>query len=72
MFLVLVLTVTALFLWQRSGDRDAVGETKPPIEKVAAAPAPPQPVSEHNWAKHSLDRAQAVADQVRQSREQNQ
>ncbi len=71
MFLVLALSVTALYLWQRSGDRDAVPENKPAVANVAAAPASPRPVSEHNWAKHSLDRTHEVMDQVQQSREQN-
>ena len=67
-FLVLVLSVTALFVWQRSGEKEAVNEKKTATEKVAPVAATPRPVSEHNWAKHSLDRAHAVADQVRESR----
>jgi hypothetical protein len=70
-FLVLVLSVTALYVWQRSGHSDAVTENKPTVEKVAVALATPRPVSEHNWAKHSLDRTHEVMDQVQQSREQN-
>ena len=70
-FLVLVLSVTALYLWQRSGDRDGVAESKPALEKVAAVAATPRPVYEHDWAKHSLDRAQEVANQVRETRRQN-
>ncbi len=67
-FLVLVLTLTALFIWQRKGNEE-LSATKPRIE--AATGTAPQPVSKHNWAKHSIDRAHEVADQVRQSREQN-
>ena len=70
-FLVLVLSATALFLWQRSGDRDAVTENRPAVEKVAPVAATPRPVYEHDWAKHSLDRAHEVADQVQQTRQQN-
>lgn len=70
-FLVLILSVTALYLWQRSGDREAVTENKPAVEKVAAVAATPRPVYEHDWAKHSLDRAQEVANQVRTTRQQN-
>ncbi len=69
MFLVLVLTVTALFVWQRSGNNDAKTGA-PPATKVAG-PATPRPVYEHDWAKHSLDRANEVANQVRRSRQQN-
>ena len=70
-FLVLVLSATALYLWQRSGDRDAATEDKPAAENVAAVAATPRPVYEHDWAKHSLDRTHEVMDQVHQSREQN-
>ncbi|MGH8093020.1 MAG: hypothetical protein ACREIF_06060 [Chthoniobacterales bacterium] len=68
-FLVLVLTVTALFIWQRSGNNDAA--TGPAPGTKIAVPATPRPVYEHDWAKHSLDRAHDVADQVRKSRQQN-
>ncbi len=70
-FLVLVLSVTAVFIWQRSGDRDAATGNKPAMEKTAVAPATPRPVYEHDWAKLSLDRAHAVADQVRETRQSN-
>lgn len=68
-FLVLVLSVTALYVWQRSGASDAVTENKPAAEKVAPVAATPSAVSEHNWAKHSLDRAHEVMDQVHESRQ---
>ena len=67
-FLLLVLTVTALYVWQRQGN-DAVTATKPRAKTSVAAPAAGRPVSEHNWAKHSIDRAHEVADQVRKSRQ---
>ena len=65
-FLVLVLSVTALFVWQREGEKSAVAN-KPRRTLPSAATASPRPVAEHNWAKNSLDRAHAVADQVQQS-----
>jgi hypothetical protein len=73
-FLVLVLSVTALYLWQRSGDQNTPADGKPAVEKTATvtvAAATPGPVSEHNWAKHSLDRTHEVIDQVQQSRRSN-
>ena len=71
-FLVLVLSVTALYLWQRNGDQDATTDSKPAVEKkVTVAAATPSAVSEHNWAKHSLDRTHEVIDQVQQSRRSN-
>ena len=69
-FLLLVLTVTALYVWQRQGN-DAVTATKPRAETAVATPAVPRPVSEHDWAKHSIDRAHEVANQVREARQQN-
>ena len=67
----MVLCGTVLFLWQRSGGRDAVNENKPIGEKVAAVAATPRPVYEHDWAKHSLDRAHEVMDQVQETRRSN-
>jgi hypothetical protein len=69
-FLLLVLTVTALYVWQRQGN-DAVTAAKPRAETAVATPAVPRPVSEHDWAKHSIDRAHEVANQVRETRQQN-
>jgi hypothetical protein len=69
-FLLLVLTVTALYVWQRHGD-DAVTATRPRTETAVATRTPPRPVSEHDWAKHSIDRAHEVANQVRETRQQN-
>ena len=68
-FLLLVLTVTALYVWQRQGN-DAVTATKPRGETAAAARSA-RPVSEHDRAKHSIDRAHEVANQVRETRQQN-
>jgi hypothetical protein len=69
-FLLLVLTVTALYVWQRQGN-DAVTATKPRVETAVANRVAPRPVSEHDWAKHSIDRAHEVANQVRETRQQN-
>jgi hypothetical protein len=69
-FLLLVLTVTALYVWQRQGN-DTVTPTKRKTETPVATATAPRSVSEHDWAKHSIDRAHEVANQVRQSRDQN-
>lgn len=69
-FLLLVLTVTALYVWQKQGN-DVVTATQPRAETPVATPAAPRPVSEHNWAKHSIDRAHEVANQVQETRQQN-
>jgi hypothetical protein len=68
-FLLVILTVTALFIWQRNSNPTAT-ETKATQERPAAKSPPPRATSDHNWAKRSLDRAQAVADQARKSREE--
>jgi len=70
MFLLLIFSVTALFVWQRQGN-NAVTATKPNGVTPIATPTTPRPVSEHDWAKRSLDRAQGVADEVRRTRAQN-
>ncbi len=69
-FLLVVLTVAALFIWQRKSGHPTA-ETKQ-SEEVTAVVAPARTISEHNWAKHSLDRAHEVAEQVHQSRGENQ
>jgi len=67
-FLLLVLTVTALYVWQRQGN-DAITATKPRAKAADTLTA--RPISEHDWAKHSIDRAHEVANQVRETRRQN-
>jgi len=69
-FLLLVLTVTALYVWQRQGN-DAVTATKPRAETPVTTRAAARPISEHDWAKRSIDRAHEVANQVRETRQQN-
>ncbi len=63
-FIVLALTVTALFVWQRNSDQPA------PAKAPAMRTAPAQ-TKEVNWPKNSLDQARRVVDQVRTLREQN-
>jgi hypothetical protein len=63
-FIVLVLTVTALFVWQRNSGQPA------PAKTPATRSAPAQ-TARMNWPKNSLDQARRVVDQVRVSREQN-
>jgi len=50
-----------LYLWQKSNETASV-----PNEHVSVVtPAQPRQVSEHDWAKHSIDRAREVAGQAR-------
>ena len=70
-FVVLVLTVTALFLWQRNASQTATTVNSAKSEsRVAARAGSPQPVSNGDWMKHSLDRAHDVARQVQTARNQ--
>jgi hypothetical protein len=74
-FILALAVCGALFLWQHNAQQSA----KPIVTASNAvgtpakqAAAPVRPISEHDWAKHSIDRAHEVADQVRANRQQNQ
>jgi len=68
-FVVLLIAAVlgCLFLAQRRHEQNAAPA---PATASAAAqkPSAPRPVSEHNWAKHSIDRARNVTDQVAKQR----
>jgi len=68
-FLVIVVLVglTWLFIVQKRSE-SAKPEPKSKTVAQAAASTSPRPVSEHNWMKHSLDRANEVKQQVVQQR----
>jgi len=70
-FVVMAVLATGVFFSQWRTAHDAAPVVKTPAAIKATASATPRPVYEHDWAKHSLDRAQAVVDQVQQSREEN-
>jgi hypothetical protein len=71
-FVVILIAVVlgCLFLVQKQRERlAAVAKIE---EKVAEKKAvTPRPVSEHNWAKHSLDRTRTVIDQVAKQRKED-
>jgi len=60
---VIAVVLGVLFIVQKRHEQNAA-----PAPKTAAAaaqkPSTPRPVSEHNWAKHSLDTTRKVTDQV--------
>ena len=62
-FMVIAGIGGGLFLWQKRG------EEKPakPETSVQATPSPRQ-TYEHDWAKHSLDTAHSVIDQIKRQR----
>ncbi len=71
-FLLLVLTVVALFVWQRNAGQSPPGSNRPPTAYENSASASPSPPGlAHHWIKNSLGRAEEVAKQVRTSRAEN-
>jgi len=74
-FVLFAFLLTAFFIWLNRNDSTAplAANNKSPVQSAGgAAPATPRPVSEHDWAKHSLDRARAVANQARQNQTESQ
>jgi hypothetical protein len=73
-FLVLTVLVglTILFVVQKRNEsaKPAPSEKKVAVQNTTAS-QPPRPVSEHNWMKNSLDRANDVKKQVAQQRKQD-
>jgi len=66
-FMVLILTVVALFVWQHGNNP---GETSArTTTKLAATPAPPPP-SAQSWVKNSLDRTHEAIELDRRMREE--
>ena len=67
----LVITVLAgltwLFIVQKRSEPAKPEPKSKAVAQVAGSPSP-RPVSEHNWMKHSLDRANEVKRQVAQQR----
>jgi hypothetical protein len=65
---VVVIVIMAVlgfaFLAQKRNEQQKAAVS----EKVAAQPPSPRPVSEHDWAKHSLDTTNKVIRQVAQQR----
>jgi hypothetical protein len=68
--ILIAVVLGCLFLVQKQRERlAAVAKTEEKVaEKKAATP---RPVSEHNWAKHSLDRTRTVIDQVAKKRQED-
>ena len=68
-FLVIAVLagLTWLFIVQKRSE-SAKPEQKSKTATQVAASASPRPVSEHDWMKHSLDRANEVKRQVVQQR----
>jgi len=71
-FVVLLIAAVlgCLFIAQKRHDQNAAPA---PASTTASGqkPSAPRPVSEHNWAKHSLDRTRTVIDQVAKQRKED-
>jgi hypothetical protein len=61
--------VAALFVWQRNNHATTTKSDEPAAVQSSAVQS--SAVSEHDWAKHSLDRAHEVRDQVVRIRQEN-
>ena len=71
-FLVIAVLagLTWLFVAQKRSESSKPAPASKAVAQVAGSPTP-RPVSEHNWMKHSLDRANEVKRQVVQQRKQD-
>jgi len=71
-FVVVLIAIVlgGLFLVQKRHEQKAVPA---PVSSTAAAQksSSPRPVSEHNWAKHSLDTTRKVTDQIAKQRNED-
>jgi hypothetical protein len=68
--LVAVAVLGWLFLAQKQHETQKV-TTAPTVTAPKQTAAAPQPVSEHNWMKRSLDRTNEVKRQVAEQRKQD-
>lgn len=68
-FLVIAILagLTWLFVVQKRSEPEKPAPASKSVTKVAGSPTP-RPVSEHNWMKRSLDRANEVKRQVAEQR----
>jgi hypothetical protein len=71
-FVVLLIAAVlgCLFIAQKRHEQNA---TPAPVATTASTKqaSTPRPVSEHNWAKHALDRTKSVTDQVAAQRKED-
>jgi hypothetical protein len=71
-FVVLLIAAVlgCLFIAQKRQNQNAAPA---PVSTTASTQkaSTPRPVSEHNWAKHAIDRARNVADQVATKRKED-
>jgi hypothetical protein len=74
-FVLFAFLLTAFFIWLNRNDPTAplAANNKSPVQSAdRTASATPRSVYEHDWAKRSLNRASAVANQARQNQTESQ
>jgi hypothetical protein len=71
-FLVIAVLagLTFLFVVQKRNEASKAASTAKTVAQAAGSPSP-RPVREHDWMKHSLDRANEVKRQVAQQRRED-
>jgi hypothetical protein len=65
-FFLFAVLLTAFFIWLNRNDSSKPTTASPTTQTTS------RPVSEHDWAKRSLDRASAVAAEARQNQVESQ
>jgi hypothetical protein len=70
-FLFAVL-LTAFFIWLNRNESPVPSAANKNSAPTANAQITPRPVSEHDWAKRSLDHARAVTEQARNNQVESQ
>lgn len=68
--LTIVAVIAGAVVTHRKNERDAAASVAT-MKASSAQPAAPREVSQHNWAKRSLDRAAEVKQQVAQQQKEN-
>jgi len=64
----LVIVVVAVLGWLFLSQKEQEHQKVATAPNVPAQTASPRPVSEHNWAKHALDKTNKVTRQVAEQR----
>jgi hypothetical protein len=67
-FLIIAIAIGLgwFFFAQKKHDQAVATEQAATVQTAS-----PRPVSEHNWAKHALDRTRSVTDQVAKQRKED-
>jgi hypothetical protein len=68
MRIFVVLVILAVLGWLSLAQKQQEHQKVATASNVPAQTASPRPVSEHNWAKHALDKTNKVTRQVAEQR----